>query len=223
MLIRRLAGWVPNDSKAPSEASSSYWRMHQESPITPAFSPYPSGGQLSHSATWPHPVTEASAREEVPGWSVPQRSISYGHHEGLHNPPAYPNYHHSPIEPNGRDEYTHRPPPPVEAFAPTMAQPNVSVSANTDPAISASSHEPASHIPVHSQLPPPYPNPQPWSSYPYRVPALGSSGEPYQPWYGQNPALPAHSPAGEGMPPPAYGHVENYGGVYYPGVSQGGR
>lgn len=210
--------------KAPSDVSSSYWRMNNhESPLTPAFSPFSSNVQVPHHANWSHAATEPAPREELGGWPVPQRSMSYSHHEALHHPPAYPNYHHTSTEHNTREEYTHRPPPQQpDVYAPALTPTNVSVSAS-DAALSAPSTETASHSSGHSQLPPPYPNPQGWQPYPYKVPALPSNGEGFNGWYGQNPSLPSHSHGGEAMPPPAYGHVEPYNGMYYPNATQGSR
>jgi hypothetical protein len=146
--------------------------------------------------------------------------MSYSHHETLH--PTYPNYHHPATEPGAREEYTHRPPPPQpDVYAPGLTPTSASVS-TSEASLSAPSTEAAPHPSGNSQLPPPYPNPQGWQPYPYKVPAVPSNAESFH-WYGQNSPLPSHSHGGEAMPPPAYGHVEPYNGMYYPSPTQRGR
>lgn len=221
------ASWMPNDSgsmaKNPSDVSSSYWRMNShEPPLTPAFSPFSSNVHLPPHPNWPHSATEPSSREDL-GWSVPPRSMSYSNHDSLHHPPAYSAFHQSPQEPNSRDEFAPRQAAqPPDAYAPTLTPVSVSAS-TTESTLSATTADTAQHASGPPPLPPPFPNSQGWNSYPYKVPALASSNDGYGGWYGQSSTLPSHPHGGEGMPPPTYGQVDSYSGLYYPTATQGGR
>jgi hypothetical protein len=217
---------MPNDpgsmAKNPSDVSSPYWRMNShETPLTPAFSPFSSNVHLPPHPNWPHSATEPNSREDL-GWSVPQRSMSYSNHDSLHHPPTYSAFHQSPQEPNSRDEFVPRQAAqPPDVYAPTLTPASVSAS-TAESTMSATTADTAQHT-SGPPLPPPFPNPQGWNSYPYKVPTLASSNDGYGGWYGQSSTLPSHPHGGEGMPPPTYGQVESYSGMYYPTATQGGR
>ncbi|PSS27884.1 hypothetical protein M430DRAFT_93507 [Amorphotheca resinae ATCC 22711] len=69
----------PNTKSQADLPPQSYWRVNpQDSPLTPAFSPFtPVPAQ-----TWPSTHPDASPRDEL-SWSAHQRSISYSNLEGL--------------------------------------------------------------------------------------------------------------------------------------------
>jgi hypothetical protein len=208
-------------AKPPLDNSSSYWRSNNhESPLTPAFPPYPPN--VHPHANWSHGPPEPTSRDDL-GWTVPQRSMSYGNHESMHHPSAYSPFHQPPSDGSIREDYVSRPGPPPEGYPPTLT-PNSNSVSTSEASVSTTSADPIPHVSGPSPLPPPYPNSQGWQPYPYKVPALPSNSEGYPGWYGQNSTLPSHSNGGESMPPPAYGHVEPYGGgMYYPNATQGGR
>lgn len=89
--------WMaPNTSpvvaKSQAEAHQGYWRATpQESPITPAFSPFTPGLHIPPSQNWPASHTEPSPRDES-SWPPPQRSSSYSNIEGLHGNQQYSHY-----------------------------------------------------------------------------------------------------------------------------------
>lgn len=98
----------PSTANPKTEAAQPYWRVNpQDSPITPAFSPFTPGLQMPPSQNWP-PPHEASPRED-PGWSVPQRSSSYSNFEGLHNQEPNPQYAQYPPPPPIHDQYSKPP------------------------------------------------------------------------------------------------------------------
>jgi hypothetical protein len=149
--------------------------------------------------------------------------MSYSNHDSLHHPSAYPTFHQNPSEPSSRDEFaTRQTAPPPDGYPPTLTPTSVSGS-TTESSLSATTADATQHTSGPSPLPPPFSNSQGWQTYPYKVPALSSSNEGLGGWYGQSSSLPSHPHSGEGMPPPAYGQVESYGGMYYPNATQGGR
>ncbi|KAL2064857.1 hypothetical protein VTL71DRAFT_3997 [Oculimacula yallundae] len=211
----------PSTANPKTEASQPYWRVNaQDSPLTPAFSPFTPGLQIPPPQNWPAPHTEASPRED-PGWSVPQRSISYSNLEGLHNQHQNTQYAQYPPPPPINDHYTTKPrvlqsssmyPPPIQTSASSIA--------SHDP-ISASSSE--SHHPhsAHSLPPVPYSN---WQQpYSYQKPPT-TGPEHYPGWNG--PQGGQHLPllqTDQGHPPPApgYGYGDPSNGMYYPAPHQG--
>lgn len=219
---------MPNDNaslaKNPTDVSSSYWRMNShEAPLTPVFSPFPPNANLPHHPNWPQSATEPTSRDDL-GWSVPPpRSLSYSNHDSFHHPPTYPSFHQSPPEPNSRDEFTNRQTaPPPDVYAPTLTPTSVSAS-TAESTLSATTADTTQHNAGPPPLPPPFSNSQAWNSHPYKVPALPSSNDGYGGWYSQSSALPSHPHSEEGMPPPNYGPVDTYNGMYYPTATQGGR
>jgi hypothetical protein len=219
---------MPNDTaslaKNPSDVSSSYWRNSHETPLTPAFSPFSSNVNLPPHSNWqPHSATEPTSREDL-GWSVPPpRSMSFSNHDSFHHPSTYPGFHQSPQEPNSRDDFAHRQAvPPPDVYAPTLTPTSVSAS-TVESTLSATTADTTQHTSGPLPLPPPFSNSQGWNSHPYKVPALTSSNEGYGGWYGQSSTLASHPHGGEGMPPPNYGQVDSYNGMYYPTATQSGR
>lgn len=211
-------------AKAPSDVTSPYWRINSHvTPLTPAFSPYSPHVQLPHHSNWPHSATEPHSREDI-DWAIPQRSMSYSNSDSLNHSSAYPTFHQNPAEPNSRDDFGPRQAPqPPDVYAPTLTPTSVSGS-TTESSLSTTTTDATQHPSGPSPLPPPFPNSQGWHTYPYKIPALPSNNEGLGGWYGQSSTLPTHPHSGDGMPPPAYGQVDSYGGVYYPSATtQGGR
>jgi hypothetical protein len=216
--------WMAPDAspsiKHQAEIPQSFWRPNpQDSPLTPAFSPFTPNLQIPPPQNWPAPHPEPSPRDDL-SWSVPQRSISYSNLEGLQNHQQYTPYSNAPSNPV-TDHYTTKPrsqhsgmyPPPISA--PT--------SAVTAPTSSPAGNEPTHH--PHSAGPVPSAPFQTWQQpYSYQKP-VGSSAEGYG-GYAPHEALPRPSGfAGEPHPPPqhSYGYPEPTSGMYYPGAPHPGR
>lgn len=180
------------------DVPSIYWRgTHQESPITPAFSPFTPSGQIPPVHTWPnHP--EPNSREDM-SWSAPQRSISYSNLEGIPNqhPQSYQPPQHSQNHPI--DHYTTKPrlsqpgmyPPPIATSSGHSVGEYVVATTSESPqhAQSAGVLPPASYS--HWQQP-----------YSYQRPVVPSS-EPFGSW---NTAQTAHE-----IPEEGHGQPVNYG------------
>lgn len=211
--------WMASDAspgvKPQTEISQSYWRPNpQESPLTPAFSPFTPSLQIPPPQNWPNAHPDASPRDDL-SWSVPQRSISYSNLEGLQGHPQYgapfqhphnqPNHNHS-----ASDHYTTKPrtlqsgmyPPPIS----TSTGPH---SATETP--SATTSEPGQHAHSAGALPSHYPQ---WQQpYSYQKPVVSGS-EPYGAWHNSHGA--PHNLPEEGHAPPTYAYGDPAGGGYYP-------
>jgi hypothetical protein len=198
----------PSTSKAPSEIPPSYWRVNaQESPMTPAFSPFTPSLQVPPPQNWPASQAESIQRDEM-SWSVPQRSMSYGSLESLqsHNQYSpYPNLHSQ--APPISDHYSTKPrsmhsgmfPPPISTSSSTLPPPET---------LSAASSEGPQH--PHSAGPH-YPN---WQQPPYTY--QKPTGESYGSWSS------SHGGQPEGHAPPAgYNYGEPPSNMYYPPPPQG--
>ncbi|TVY83982.1 hypothetical protein LSUE1_G001342 [Lachnellula suecica] len=216
--------WMAPDAspsiKHQGEMPQSFWRPNpQDSPLTPAFSPFTPSLQIPPPQNWPAPQPEPSPRDDV-SWSGPQRSISYSNLEGLQNHHHYTPYTNAPSN-TVTDHYTTKPrtqhsgmyPPPISA--PT--------SAVTAPTSSSMTNE-ATHHP-HSAGPLPSTPFQTWQQpYSYQKPP-GSSAEGYGAWNAPHEALPRPSGYGTEAPPPQqqYAYPEPTSGMYYPGPPHQGR
>ncbi|CZT47951.1 uncharacterized protein RSE6_08577 [Rhynchosporium secalis] len=213
----------PSTANPKTESSQSYWRVNpQDSPLTPAFSPFTPGLQISTTQNWPTPHTEVSPREDT-AWSAPQRSISYSNLEGLHNQHQSTQYaQYPPPPPINEHAYTTKPrvlqsssmyPPPIQTSASPLA--------SHDP-ISATSSEthPQPHS-AHSLPPVPYSN---WQQpYSYQKPAA-SGPDQYSAWngsQGQQHLPHLQTEQGHLPPPPGYGYGDPSNGMYYPASHQG--
>ncbi|KAH8814174.1 hypothetical protein F5882DRAFT_485699 [Hyaloscypha sp. PMI_1271] len=217
--------WMAPDAspstKAPtSDVPQPYWRVNpQDSPLTPAFSPFTPNLQIPPQQNWPAPHPEASPRDDM-SWSVPQRSISYSNLEGLQSQhhQHYSQYSHPPSQP-GSDHYTTKPrvlpssgmyPPPISTSG--SAIPPSETSSAGLPDTSQHPHSAGSLPPV------------PYSSWqqPYSYQKPPSSGADHYGGYaphGSLPHLQGGPPVqGEGAhgPPPNYGYGDPAGGIYYP-------
>lgn len=211
------ASWIPGEpvnlSKGSPDMPSPYWR--NESPMTPGFSSFAPGLHLSHHTTWSPAATEPSPREEF-GWSLPQRSMSYGSHETLLQ---HSNYSFHPTT-NGRDDFSNRPSPhPLDVYS---SLPPTTGSLST--ADVATVMTPTTTTPQSSGSAPPFPAVQGWQPYPYKVPAVPSNGEGYPGWFGpaSNMSSSVSGTDGDGIPPvPTYGHPDSYHGMYYQNTNPG--
>lgn len=172
------------------------WRIPGESPITPAsaYSPYTPNLQHPTHPSWPSIASEPAPREEG-GWTLPNRSMSYGTVEGVPLPSSY-SYHHASIAPRV-SETTYAPPLTASASSPAS-----SVGTNAVPLEGGSRPgQPAFSIPA-------------WQPYAYGKPP-SSSAEPYGggAWYGTGVGEHNQANLGDG----------NDAGMYYPNASQAGR
>lgn len=191
----------PNTARTPSEMQSSYWRPNaQDSPMTPAFSPYTPGLQIPPPQNWPTSQAEAPQRDEL-SWSVPQRSMSYSNLENSSSHAQYPPYHHPAQGTPMPDHFQSKPrtmqtgmfPPPLTTSSNILPPPETAT-LPSDP------HSASPHYPGWQQ------------SYPYQKPA----GEPYSAWSSGGTA---HIP--EETHAPAYNYGEPSSSLYYPPPPQG--
>lgn len=201
----------PSTSAKPQEIPPSYWRVNaQDSPMTPAFSPFTPSLQVPPPQNWSASQTEPSPRDEL-SWSVPQRSMSYGNLESLQNHSQYspyPNPHSQgpPIS----DHFSTKPrsmhsgmfPPPISTSSSILPPPEISSA-------------PAGEGPQHPHSAGPhYPN---WTQpYPYQKPASESYGS-WNSSHGGQPHIPEEGHA----PPGGYAYGEPSSGIYYPPPPQG--
>lgn len=207
--------WMAPDAspstKAQTDVPQSFWRVNpQDSPLTPAFSPFTPSLQIPPPQNWPASHPEPSPREDI-GWSVPQRSISYSNLEGLHNNQQYSPYAHPPPQP-GPDPYT-KPrvlqssnmyPPPIQTSGPAVPP--------YEAASATSSETPHPHS---AQSLPPVPMSNWQQPYSYQKPA--SAGPDYHEGWsaghgGQHHGLPQEPQA----PPSGYAYQDPGHGLYYP-------
>jgi hypothetical protein len=213
-----MAPDVSSNPKPQTEAPQSFWRQNpQDSPLTPAFSPFTPSLQIPPPQNWPTSQTEASPRDDL-SWSVPQRSISYSNLEGLqqHHQQHYTPYSHAPSHPIADAHYTTKPrvlqssgnmyPPPISTSGSVLPPP--------EPA-SASSEAPHHPHSAHSLPPVPFSN---WQQQPYsyQKPASAGPEQHYGEWNAPQ-GGPQHL-QGEGAhpPQPGYGYGEHATGMYYP-------
>jgi len=193
--------WMAVDAspstKPQPDIANSYWRMNnQDSPMTPAFSPFTPNLPNPSAQNWTPQQAEPSPREEM-SWSVPQRSISYSNLEGLQG---------------GHQAYS--PYPPRMQQHAGMYPPPISTSTSAIPASESSSA--STSTPQHSHSAGALPGTfSTWHQppYTYQKPA-GSSLDAYGNWSsGQQPQI------SEGQTEPAhYSYGEpGSGGVFYPG------
>jgi hypothetical protein len=207
----------PSTTKPQTEVSQSFWRANpQDSPLTPAFSPFTPSLQIPPPQSWPPPQTEASPRDEL-AWSVPQRSISYSNLEGLQGQQHYAPFQHPPSQ--QVDHYTTKPrmvhsgmyPPPI----------STSGSAISAAETVSTTNEPSQHPHSAGSLPPtPYHSWQP--SYSLQKPG-GSSGEPYGSWNAPHGGQPHLLEAGAHGGQTGYAYGEPTSGMYYPPPPHAGR
>lgn len=201
----------PNTTQPRTEGTQSYWRVNpQDSPLTPAFSPFTPGLQIPPPQNWPPPHTDVSPRED--SWSSgPPRSISYGNLEGLqHSNSQYPQYPHPP---SINDHYTTKPrvlqssgmfPPPIQTSASSVG--------SHEP-ISATSSDQHQHAHSANSLPS-FSN---WQHpYSYQKP-VSAGTEHYSGWNGPHGGQP-HNPAeaGHAQPPTGYAYGDPGNNIYYP-------
>lgn len=208
-------------TKSQAELPQSFWRVNpQESPLTPAFSPFTPNLQIPPPQNWPATHTEPSSRDEL-SWSVPQRSISYSNLEGLQGHHPY-----SPYPPpnaqnhSATDHYTTKPRLPQAGMYP----PPISTSTSAHSAAEASpatAGETSQHSHSAGALPAQYPH---WQQpYSYQKP-VGSTSEPYGTWHNSHGAQqPQHLPEEGHVQPAGYGYGDSATGPYYPPPPQPGR
>jgi hypothetical protein len=207
--------WMAPDAspgvKPHVELPQGFWRANpQESPITPAFSPFTPNLQIPPPQSWNSGPTEPNARDEM-SWPLPQRSISYSNLEGLQGHPQYGGYQQSQHQPHNHsvsEHYTTKPrvshsgmyPPLITTSTGPHSAIEPSPSLTSDPHHSHSAGAVPSHY-QHWQQPYSYPKP------------VGPGGEP--PYGSWNPSHggPHHLPE-ENHAPPAWGEPLN--GSYYP-------
>ena len=212
----------PSTTKSP-EGTQTYWRVNpQDSPLTPAFSPFASNHQIPPPQNWPS-HTGVSPRDESAWGPVPQRSISYSNIEGLQNQHPYVPFSHAPQQVG--DHYTTKP-RMVNPGIPGMYQPPISTSGSSMSATETTptTHEPSQHPhPAGSSHPgmpsAPYQN---WQHpYSYQKSA-GSSGDSYGAW---NAPQGSHGQAEVGVhgEQTSYMYGEPQNGMYYPPPPHIGR
>ncbi|KAG9245697.1 hypothetical protein BJ878DRAFT_337641 [Calycina marina] len=128
-----VTNWMASDispgvkshhGRPPPDSSSMYWRgQHQDSPMTPAFSPFTPSGQNLPVQTWPKSQPEPNQRDDA-SWPAPHRSMSYNNLEGgVTNPHQHPqSYQQASHSDHPPQHYTiksrashleHYPPPPI--------------------------------------------------------------------------------------------------------------
>ncbi|CAG8956092.1 hypothetical protein HYFRA_00011876 [Hymenoscyphus fraxineus] len=204
--------WMAPDAspgiKNPGDVSQQYWRANaQDSPLTPAFSPFTPNLQIPPPQNWPTPHTEPSPREDM-SWPVPQRSMSYNNLDGLQN--HQQNY--APYSQAPPDHYTAK---PRSQQLPAMYPPPLSASSMMAQNTSPTTTDPLPHPHSTGSLPP-----APYGSWqqPYYPKSIGSTGEDNYHGWNTNQGLPrpaqysgsTHASA----PAPAY-YAEPQSGVYY--------
>lgn len=217
--------WMAPDASPSTKPQTEGWQPfgrinQQESPLTPAFSPFTPSLQGPPPQNWPASHPEPSPREEL-AWPVPQRSISYSNLEGLHNQQQYPPYSNSSSQ-QGSGVYT---PKPRVLHSTGMYPPPIQTSGTAAPPYEASSATASDtpHQPHSAQSLPPVPVSNWQQSYPYQKPA--SAGPEYHEGWSaghggqQQQQQQQHQ---QGAPPPSGGYYPDSGhGIYYPPPQQG--
>ncbi|KAM3086584.1 hypothetical protein ACMFMG_000712 [Clarireedia jacksonii] len=213
--------WVASEVSPNTKTPADYWRVNsQESPITPAFSPYgASNMHIPNPQGWSG-QGQQSQETRQPEWSAPQRSTSYSNLEGLQSSGQYTTYG---LPPSATDQYAaSRPrqqhpgmyPPPITT-ANAISAPEISSASSiaTPHAQSAGAMSTGSFSGWNNQ------------SYSYaKVPPVGSNVDTYNAW---NPSHATHQQIPEEV---QGGTAAGYGGygdagnaVYYAGQPQSGR
>ncbi|KAE8447449.1 hypothetical protein EG329_010722 [Mollisiaceae sp. DMI_Dod_QoI] len=213
--------WMAPDAspgaKPQTEVPQPYWRVNQqESPLTPAFSPFTPSLQIPPPQNWPASHPEPSPREDI-GWSVPQRSISYSNLEGLHNHQQYSPYPNPPPQ-AGPDQYAAK---PRVLHSSGMYPPPIQTSGAPVPpyeAASATSSDTPQH-PHSAQSLPPVPISNWQQPYSYQKPA--SAGPEYHEGWSAGHGGQPHLQPGTQAPPSGYGYPDPGPGMYYPPPHQG--
>lgn len=186
----------------------SYWGVNpQESPLTPAFSPFTPGISIPSTQNWPVSHGEPSPRDEM-GWQVPGRSISYGNIDSIQNqsqfgpsnPQSHPSTENYALK--GRPLHSSMYPPPISSSVGGHSMPEASPAT----AIEAPQHiQPGGPLPSHySQWQQPY-------GYAKPVP---SANEQYELWNAHNAPPQPSEPRNAG--PMTFGYGDPTGGSYYP-------
>jgi len=205
--------WMAPDAspsaKAQGDTSQTFWRVNpQDSPLTPAFSPFTPNLAIPPQQGWPASHTEPSPREDMSWGPGPQRSISYSNLEGLQNQQHYSPYPNPPTS-SVPEHYESKPrilpssgmyPPPIATSGNNPPQPGPA----SAPVLGMPDH------PSHSagSLPPvPFSNwqQQQQPQYSYQKPA-SAGAEQYGGWHG----------AQHGEHPSQQGYGYGDPGVYYP-------
>ncbi|PBP28398.1 Fungal Zn binuclear cluster domain containing protein [Diplocarpon rosae] len=199
---------APSTVKSKTDASQPYWTVNpQESPLTPAFSPFNPNLQIQPPPNWPPSHNEASPRDD--SWSAPQRSMSYSHLEGLQNQHLNTPYSQYHPPPQINDHYTTKSRALQSSGmlpAPTQTSSTVAPHEPT-PATSSESHQ---HAHPGSSLPPvPFPDWQHPFAYPKPV------GIDQYSWSGPSAPPTLHSEEGHVPPPPGYGYGDPANEIYY--------
>lgn len=210
--------WMAPDAspstKAQGDVPQTFWRVNpQDSPITPAFSPFTPNMAIPPSQGWPASHPEPSPREDMSWGSGPQRSISYSNLEGMQSQQHYSAYPNPPT-PSVPEHYEAKP-----RIVPSsgMYPPPISTSQNHPPPpgpASAPVHGISDQQPHSANSLPPVPfsnwqqqqQQQQHSPYTYQKPASAGT-EHYGGWN-----APQH--AEQQPPPPGYGYGDP--GAYYP-------
>jgi hypothetical protein len=200
-----MAPEVSPNAKTPGDVSQTFWRVNpQDSPITPAFSPFTPNLSIPSGQGWPASHPEASPREDMSWGSGPQRSISYSNIEGLQSQQHYSPYPNPPT-PSVPDHYEAKP-----RIVPSsgMYPPPISTSGNHPTPPGSASAPVHGHADQHAHVA----NSLPSSSYP--------NWQQQQPYTYQKPANTGAEQFGGWNAPPQGGHPQGYGygdpGVYYP-------
>lgn len=213
--------WMQSEPSTASRPSSdvSYWRLNsQESPITPAFSPFSPNLHLPQQHNWPPTAAEPTPREDI-NWSAPQRSMSFGNLEVPHQS-SYPHFPQPISQPNSRDSLAPR-------SIQQAAEPYLRELPDTHdiPTSTAPSGQPLDHS-AHgtgTATLPPFSSGQGWSSqappqYNFSKAPLSQGGGGFAPWYSTGQSLPPTTQvAGGSIQPMQYGGGQSYGGIYYNG------
>jgi len=195
----------PNTAKTPSDMPP-YWRVNpQDSPMTPAFSPFTT---IPPPQNWSTSQAEPVHRDEL-SWSVPQRSMSYSNLESLQSQNQYSPYPHSQAPPLS-DHFSAKPRTMHSGMYPPLISTPSSILPPPETVSSTASEGPPLH--PHSAGPH-YPT---WQQQPYGY--QKSPGEPYGAWSGQHGG--SHPEEGH-PPPPGYLYAEPPSTMYYPPPPQG--
>lgn len=196
-----LTNWMAPDAsglknEAQGDVPQPYWRQNnpQDSPLTPAFSPFTPSLQIPPPQNWPTAHAQPSPREDL-SWSVPQRSISYSNLEGLqnqqHQQQQYaPSYTQSPSS-SIPDQYTtkSRGPQQHSGIYPSLS--TQTTGGMMAPTTSATNHESLPHPHSAASLPPAAFNSWQQPQH-YQPKPIGSTNEGYG--YAHHDSLPRLNP-----------------------------
>lgn len=134
---------------SPGDGSHAYWGRHADSPMTPGFSPHMSGPISSMRSSYDarsssgarSSFTSFAPSRSDSAWTMPTRSMSFGHVEDL--PMSYQNHYHHP-NPIPSMDYRRR--------ASEMHPPSLATSNNSSTASISESH--MTPLPALSSTPP---------------------------------------------------------------------